>query len=153
MKYQLIFIVLTCILLSSCATNSERVSCIDSTTSEVQLISTSDDLSPFWIPTKNNERVKESPSVEVAIAGGRIGYVVVNQTIDTDGNVIDVNVLESYPDNYFVKPALRQAKQYKFQPVTCNPVAVRHQYVYYFTNSDEASDKLHEIQLQRTASL
>ncbi len=56
-----------------------------------------------------------------ALKEGLTGYVRVLHTIDKNGKVRDIQVLESVPSDVFIRPTLRALKKFRYKPADTNP--------------------------------
>lgn len=70
------------------------------------------------------------------------GYVIVRATITKDGEIIDPEIEESYPEGYFEASALDALKKFEVKPATKNgvPVDSQEQFPFVFSSVESSFD-------------
>jgi TonB family protein len=69
------------------------------------------------------------------------GFVNFDMDLDTNGNVLDVRVIESVPEGVFDKEATRSVKQYQFAPLN-QPVTVQQKIEFKLADPDKVDYRL-----------
>ena len=152
MIYRNSILLLSSLFLFSCSSVPSEEECFVSEKHGLQKIEQSD-VHKFWRPSKKRTRVSFGRTIENAIGKGRVGYVIVNQTINLNGKISNIEIVDSYPDDFFVQPVMKVAKSQQYRPRTCEPVPVRYETVHYFANNQSSQKKLVEIYKLRKKDL
>lgn len=140
-----LIIVLIGLLLTSCATTEPESICNDAAPLPLVHVETAE-WSNYWRPKRKRQVVQLPNKVAEAIATGRLaGFVVVEQTILTNGEVTDVNVMGYYPDEAVLDVYLEHPNYQTYIPVTCPVQPVRYRTVNYFSNGDKIHKQLEVI--------
>ncbi len=130
-------------LLSACASN-KSTSCIEIASQGLQKIDQSEK-EKFWSSKNKSGYQYISPPIKSAIINGKYGYVIIEQTIDLEGKIIDLKLIDSYPEDYFVATAIKMAEKLRYSANTCIPLEVRYEHTYSFTNGEENLEKISRL--------
>ncbi|MEM9533075.1 MAG: energy transducer TonB [Pseudomonadota bacterium] len=88
-------------------------------------VTAAEDQQPLQVDTQDQywafDRTVPPAYPRKALKENLTGYVRVLHTIDKNGRVKDIQVLESVPSDIFIRPTLRALKQFRYKPAKTNP--------------------------------
>ena len=138
--------------LESCSHVPQESSCVEVSETELRYIDPHD-IEDYWIPAQMKKGYETDSAIAEAIAEGVAGYVLVEQTVTDEGNLTDIDVIDSYPPGFFVEQMAKNADANRLVHVTCSPVSVRYQAVYLYINGPGAFERIKSVYHERISNL
>lgn len=151
-QYSKLTILLLALTLSACVSQPPEIFCDPSNITPLKEIKRSE-LSEYWVPIKKRTRVYPPDNIQQAIVNGRVGIVIIEETIDAGGKRIDKVPILTYPDKFFLEEAIRDSKDQVYGSVTCPITPVRFRSIVTFSNNGKTEKLLWNKALELEQSL